>query len=186
MKRGTLFGVVFVLIALWSVGPSTLVGQEASFAPDEDLSEYIPPGVGKALVMTECTECHELDRVVPLRKSKQAWKALVDQMIAEGAELSDEKIESITSYLGEALGPSAPPLVDVNTAQREDLVKLLGVTPALADRLIGHRTGKGLFSSRDEVRSVLGIGEQDFNRIRWYLRARQASDLRGPAGGKDD
>lgn len=178
MKKGTLFGVVLVSVAFWSVGPSARLEQEVSFAPDENLADYFPPGDGKALVLRECTECHELDRVVPLRKSKQAWKALMDQMISEGAELSGDEIESISSYLGEALGPTAPPLVDVNTAPREELIKLTGVTPALADRVIAHRKGKGLFSSREEVRTVLGHGEQDFEKIKWYLRARRSSGLR--------
>lgn len=139
------------------------------------MSQYLPPGSGKTLVIEQCATCHDLAGVVHLRASKAAWEAIVIDMVARGAPLLVEEVDAITAYLAEALGPTAPPLVDVNSASRDELVKLPGVTPAMADRLIDHREQTKPFSSRDEVQSVLGLDDAAFGKLKWFLRAVQAS-----------
>lgn len=136
----------------------------------EDLTEYLPPGNGKTLVAKQCSGCHDLRGTIQLRKSRVAWEAVVVDMVARGAPLMIEEVDPIVSYLADAFGPTAPPLVDVNTANKDDLVKLPGVSPAAADQLIAHRTGKGLLTSRDEVRNVLGLDATAFEKIRYYMR----------------
>ena len=178
MGRATVSRVAVVLVLMLAgAAVAGAVIQDTWAAPGEDLSQYLPPGAGKDPVVTACSECHELDRVVKLRKSKPQWLAILDQMKEEGAELSAAQTEIITTYLGEALGPAAPPLVDVNEANRDQIVKLPGVTPAMADRLIAQRSVTP-FATRDQVRSALGLDEAGFAKIKWYVRAQPKTPAR--------
>lgn len=173
MWRGRKARGVCAAVTLWAL-TAGLKGQQSPAVPAEDMAEYLPPGSGKALVVSECAGCHELARIVVLRQASEAWKTLALRMVNdEGAKLSPADVETVTTYLGEVLGPAAPPLVDVNTADREQMIKLPGLTGELADRLIEHRTARGLFVSREEVRSVLALDEAAFEKIRWYLRVQR-------------
>lgn len=57
-------------------------------------------------------------------------------------------------------------LIDINTADAEQLVKLKGVGPVLAQRIIEHREQNGPFKSIDEIKNVRGIGEKRFADIK--------------------
>lgn len=175
MSRRGLYLTVSLSAALWTVvllvaSASGASGQQRASGAREDISEYLPPGNGKALVAKECSACHDFRSVVRLRASKQAWEAVVLDMVARGAPLMIEDADAITGYLSEVFGPKAPPLVDVNTATRDELVKLPGMTPALADRVEAHRKEKP-FSSREEVRAVIGFDAPAFDKVKWYIRA---------------
>lgn len=154
------------LVVLWSVAAAA----QTQRASREDFSEYLPPGEGKALVAAQCSACHELKGTVHLRQSKQEWEAVVLDMAARGAPLTVEEADTIIAYLSTVFGPASPPLVDINTAAKADLVKVPGITPALADRLIAHRTAKGPLSSRESVRTALGLDEPSFAKMKWYLK----------------
>jgi hypothetical protein len=144
----------------------------------EDLTEFLPPGAWKAFVAQRCSSCHELNGMIQLREPKEEWQALVYDMVARGAPLTVEEADQTVSYLSQAFGTAAPPLVDVNTAARADLLKLPGVTPAVADRLIAHRAAHGPLTSRDQLRSILDLDDREFDKIRWYLRIATSSPAR--------
>jgi hypothetical protein len=144
----------------------------------QDMAEYLPPGAGKALVAKQCSACHDLQGTIQLRKSREAWEAIVLDMVARGAPLMLEEVDPLIAYLAEVFGPKAPPLLDVNAAGKDDLLRLAGVTPEAADRLIAHRAAKGPFLSRDEVRSALGLDAGTFDKIKYYLRTNGAPDKR--------
>ena len=176
MSRRGLYLTAISSAAVWTVAllvasASGASGQQPASGAREDISEYLPPGNAKALVAKECAACHDFRNVVRLRASKQAWEAVVLDMVARGAPLMIEDADAITSYLGEVFGPKAPPLVDINTATQDELVKLPGMTAALADRLTAHRKEKGPFASRDDVRAVIGFDAPAFEKVKWYIRA---------------
>ena len=52
-----------------------------------------------------------------------------------------------------------PPLANINTASADDLEKLPGIGPALAERIISHRQANGPFASLDDLTDVPGIGK---------------------------
>jgi len=70
---------------------------QAPSAPSED--------EGKALLERTCTRCHKLSAAVGQRNSKGRWSAIVDDMIARGAEATDPEIEKILDYLARNFGP---------------------------------------------------------------------------------
>jgi competence protein ComEA len=64
--------------------------------------------------------------------------------------------------------PAAAPL-DVNLATREQLERLPGIGPGLADRIVDAREHRGRFGSVDDLRRVRGIGRTTLERMRPLL-----------------
>ena len=169
-------GRALVFLAGWTwaltIGVVPSSGDGQGNRTREDLSEFLPPGAGKALVARECSSCHDLGGTIRLRSSKAAWEAVVLDMAARGAPLMIDDVDTIVAYLAGAFGPQAPPLVDANTATVQDLAKLPGLTPAEAEQIVARRRASGRFSSRDEVRTAAGLDAERFERIKWYLDVR--------------
>jgi competence protein ComEA len=63
------------------------------------------------------------------------------------------------------------PLIDVNRAPADELVALPGIGPALAERIVDHRTRHGPFRTPDHLVDVPGIGPAILERIRARVRA---------------
>jgi comEA protein len=72
------------------------------------------------------------------------------------------------SSSGEPLRVAAPlrKLINVNTAGQGELELLPGIGPALAKRIIEHRTTKGAFKRVDDLDAVKGIGPKILERLR--------------------
>jgi comEA protein len=56
-------------------------------------------------------------------------------------------------------------IVNINTANRYQLASLSGIGPRLAERIIEYRDTHGLFSSREEIMRVKGIGSKKYRVI---------------------
>jgi competence protein ComEA len=63
-------------------------------------------------------------------------------------------------------------LININTASSEELQKLSGVGPVLAQNIIDFREANGNFSSVDELIHVSRIGEATLNRLRDKITVR--------------
>lgn len=50
--------------------------------------------------------------------------------------------------------------ININRAGAEKLVRLRGIGPSLASRIIEYRQKNGAFKSLDELRNIKGIGEK--------------------------
>ena len=56
--------------------------------------------------------------------------------------------------------------VNINDASAEELMTLKGIGRVLAHRIVAHRNSEGIFTEIDEIKSVKGIGEKVFNKIK--------------------
>lgn len=56
-------------------------------------------------------------------------------------------------------------VIDINTATKEDLVKLPGIGEAMAERIIMYREENGRFASTDDLAKVKGIGKKKLAQI---------------------
>ena len=56
--------------------------------------------------------------------------------------------------------------VDLNNASQKQLETLPGIGPALAERIVQHRTKNGDFRRVEELMNVKGIGEKKFLRLK--------------------
>src|SRR5438046_2345235 len=66
--------------------------------------------------------------------------------------------------------------VDLNRADRAELLQLPGVGPATADRLETYRRDRGPFRSVDELTRVHGIGATTLERLRPWVQVRPGDD----------
>ena len=63
----------------------------------------------------------------------------------------------------------APPptaVIDLNTATRDQLMRLPGIKHAYADRILAYRAEHGRFTRIEELRAVSGIGTKRLERLR--------------------
>ena len=57
-------------------------------------------------------------------------------------------------------------LVNVNKANTEELIKVRGIGPVMAKRIIDHRDKNGAFKSVDDLTQVQGIGGNKLQKIK--------------------
>ncbi|EJF41675.1 putative ComE operon protein 1 [Clostridium sp. MSTE9] len=57
-------------------------------------------------------------------------------------------------------------LVNLNTADAEELETLPGIGPATAQKIIAYRESVGAFQSTEELMQVGGIGEKTFEKLK--------------------
>jgi len=70
------------------------------------------------------------------------------------------------------LRPGDPPF-DVNAATKGQLMRLPGIGPGLAEKIITYRANHGYLRSVDELTLVAGIGEKTLKRIRPFVIPRK-------------
>ena len=62
-------------------------------------------------------------------------------------------------------------VLNINTADEDELKQLDGISDVLAKRIVLHREANGKFSSVDDLIEVEGIGEKKLQSIRNYVIA---------------
>ena len=78
--------------------------------------ELMPEDQGKGVIVRWCTDCHGLEKIVPLRRSAELWRETVTKMRnspygnRRSAALNDEDAELVIAYLSKHFGPDVPPL----------------------------------------------------------------------------
>lgn len=80
----------------------------------------------------------------------------------------NEEAESDALYTGEYAeeqSDGSQGLVNINTASKSELMTLSGIGEVMADRIIEYRNSSR-FKSIEDIRSVKGIGEATFEKIR--------------------
>ena len=78
-------------------------------------AQSLPEGPGKALVSTQCVNCHALDVALSKRGTPAEWSAILKTMIERGAVITDADAAIIAAYLGQNYGPGAPAPVPPRT-----------------------------------------------------------------------
>lgn len=66
---------------------------------EAELAESMPEGEGKAMVTSVCTTCHSLGTVLSRGGNREEWEQSVNEMIARGAQIFPDEIETIVGYL---------------------------------------------------------------------------------------
>ncbi len=83
-------------------------------------------------------------------------------MIAAGKVLAGQP--KATLQLQGQVQPSV--MVNVNKATAEELIKVRGIGPVMAKRIIEHRDKNGAFKAIDDLAQVQGIGGNKLQRIK--------------------
>jgi cytochrome c5 len=67
----------------------------------------LPEGEGKQVIEQVCSACHGIETAVGGRHDKTGWQKVVDDMVAWGADATEEQLKTIVEYLTKYFGPKA-------------------------------------------------------------------------------
>jgi competence protein ComEA len=118
--------------------------------PREDEDETAR--VGEEVTVKVCSECHEFDHVVAVRRTPRDWKDVVTTMANKGASASTAEFATIRLWLTRYYG-----VVAVNTAVATDLTAVLGLSARDADAVVAYRESHGKFADLDALARVPGL-----------------------------
>lgn len=59
----------------------------------------LPPGPMHDTVTKACAQCHSAEIISSQRKSRAGWADTVNQMVANGAQVSDAEFDKVVDYL---------------------------------------------------------------------------------------
>ena len=85
-------------------------------APAAAMAQDLPPGPGADVVQRACQTCHGLDQVTSVRNSADGWRGVVNEMVNNGAVVSDADADQIVTYLSTNFGTGAPPAAAAGAA----------------------------------------------------------------------
>lgn len=60
--------------------------------------------------------------------------------------------------------------LDINSASEEELIRVKGIGPKIAKRIVDYRKEANGFSSLEELKNVKGIGEKTYEKLKKYFQ----------------
>ena len=96
--------VLVPFVAAFAV--SVALAASAQNAPTKDDHPTLPAGEGRDVMIRVCSQCHQPENVVGQELDEIGWKAVVDQMAANGADATEEELKQIVQYLVKAFPPA--------------------------------------------------------------------------------
>ncbi|HUQ92572.1 MAG TPA: pyrroloquinoline quinone-dependent dehydrogenase [Bryobacteraceae bacterium] len=95
-------------VMAFAIGDGPAPALVTSVAPIESraaVPAVLPDGPGKAIVQRSCGgACHTLQTVLAVRRERTAWAAMVDNMVARGANANENEVKAIVEYLVKNFG----------------------------------------------------------------------------------
>ncbi len=90
--------VTILAVALLALAACGGTAEESVVTPEPTPGEATGLD-GEAILNTKCTGCHTLDRVLAEDGDAVTWAAIIDEMIAKGAQVSDDEAAALAEYL---------------------------------------------------------------------------------------
>ncbi|MDF5731288.1 MAG: helix-hairpin-helix domain-containing protein, partial [Rhizonema sp. PD38] len=106
----------------------------------------------------------ELVKIDPKSIGVGQYQHDVDQKLLR--KKLDETVESCVNFVG----------VDLNTASKELLTSVSGITPTVANNVVTYRNQQGAFKNRRELLKVPKLGPKAFEQAAGFLRIRGGSN----------
>ena len=149
----------WVVSFVWTVAASP---DRASLAPASvALNVQSAEEKAKATIGRVCAECHAAERILQSRRTRTQWGEVLEEMIAQGAKVNDEDYDVITGWLIKNYGR-----VYVNLAPGDEMVAVLGVTEADAEKIVAYRKEHGKFADFDALLKVPSVSAEALNAAR--------------------
>ncbi len=105
-----------------------------------------------AIYTRVCSTCHEPERILSNRRTRDQWGEVIDKMVERGAQGSDEDFDAVLEYLMSHYGR-----VNVNRAAPEDLAEVLKLSEKDGQAIATYRTEHGPFADFDGLTRVPGV-----------------------------
>jgi cytochrome c5 len=77
----------------------------SSLGATQPVESKLPAGEGKEVTERVCGACHGTDIIASERHNKAEWQKVSDDMVARGADATDEEVKTIVEYLAKYFGP---------------------------------------------------------------------------------
>lgn len=106
----------------------------------------------------------ELVKIDPKSIGVGQYQHDVDQKLLK--QKLEETVESCVNYVG----------VDLNTASKELLTFVSGLTPSIAQNIVKYRNEKGEFTNRKQLLKVSKLGAKTFEQAAGFLRIREGDN----------
>ncbi len=106
----------------------------------------------------------ELVKIDPKSIGVGQYQHDVDQKLLQ--KKLNETVESCVNYVG----------VDLNTASKELLTFVSGITPAIANNIVTYRNQNGAFQNRQQLLKVPKLGPKTFEQAAGFLRIRDGNN----------
>jgi uncharacterized protein len=106
----------------------------------------------------------ELVKIDPKSIGVGQYQHDVDQKLLK--KKLDETVESCVNYVG----------VDLNTASKELLTFVSGITPTIANNIITYRNENGAFTNRRQLLKVAKLGPKAFEQAAGFLKIRDSEN----------
>jgi mono/diheme cytochrome c family protein len=131
----------------------------------------LPPGEGRDLMTTACSQCHPLNVIRSMREGAEGWKRHVYNMVTRGAQLNAREADMVVAYLAANFGPTTPvasavqvalpggagkDLVEARCAACHDLERVASVKRQKSEwpTLVANMIGRGAVATPDEAQVI--------------------------------
>lgn len=143
-------------------GASIYSASEVAIAefPDLDITVRGAISIGRRLQ----DPLAELVKIDPKSIGVGQYQHDVDQKLLK--KKLDETVESCVNYVG----------IDLNTASKELLSYISGITTSVANNIVAYRNQNGAFKNRQELLKVPKLGPKAFEQAAGFLRIRGGSN----------
>lgn len=143
-------------------GASVYSASEVAIAefPDQDVTVRGSVSIGRRLQ----DPLAELVKIDPKSIGVGQYQHDVDQKLLK--KKLDETVESCVNYVG----------VDLNTASKELLTFVSGISAAVANNIVTYRNQNGAFRNRRQLLKVPKLGPKAFEQAAGFLRIREAEN----------
>ena len=128
--------------------------------PDKDVTVRGAVSIGRRLI----DPLAELVKIDPKSIGVGQYQHDVDQKMLK--QSLDDTVESCVNWVG----------VEVNTASKELLTYVSGLTSQLAANIVSHRNESGPFMNREELKAVPKLGPKAFEQSAGFLRIRSGEN----------
>ncbi len=129
--------------------------------PDQDITVRGSVSIGRRLQ----DPLAELVKLDPKSIGVGQYQHDVDQKLLK--KKLDETVESCVNYVG----------VDLNTASKELLMAVSGISAAIAHNIVAYRNENGAFRNRRQLLKVAKLGPKAFEQAAGFLRIRNGDTL---------
>ena len=164
--------IIYILLFAAGVGAGMLIEKQTgrvNVADRDAVATVSPYHSASPLPSAEATETQEAAaettaEAVPTEAAKA-------KATAKPAAKSDTKaaVPKATAKSSSAKKEPVSGKININTASKEELMKLSGIGDKLSDRIIAYRDAHGGFADINELKNVSGIGDKSFEKLRDYI-----------------
>lgn len=132
----------------------------------------LPPGEGRDLLATACSQCHPLNVIRSMREGAEGWKRHVHNMVTRGAQLNAREADTVVAYLAANFGPAATPvasaaqvtlpggpgkeLVEARCSACHDLERVAAIKRQKSEwpALVANMVSRGAVATPDEAQAI--------------------------------